>query len=467
MKGLAAAKQRQNRQFQMTKLTFLSGEAVGTAICDSGAGVTSVTSAFAAKAKLDIRPFDTPGLRRVRLPDGTHVEPLGLCTLPMRVQLLLDAGDNNMVHWDRVFELENVWVLPLGDNSPRDLYIAYSEWAPPLPGEEPNALASLDLLLRGGATLCDAQRAPPKGSPMQRVVIARYVDSERVSPTLAAMDTVDDVATTDALRERIRARIPEDKRDTPFASILIDELITRRKLFGPVDPKDCTETIEFTVIGEPEQVSFRVNLPRGVSGEAAAATLSDWLERGLAEKVPWSTPSYGFAFVVPKPRNRGWRLTINPQSTNKYTKRIDPPGGFMPDSMIMEAMRVGGQTVAITLDLSEAFTTGKLGPEAQRLSTFTTPIGKVRWLLGYFGWHSFPAWFQKTIMEIVVLPALDIVPTATIIAWIDDLVIAAKDNFTLLRALLEVLTASSHSEAGFRSTSARSSSTNSTGAVWP
>jgi hypothetical protein len=42
-------------------------------------------------------------------------------------------------------------------------------------------------------------------------------------------------------------------------------------------------------------------------------------------------------------------------------------------------------------------------------------------------------------MEIVVLPALDIVPTATIIAWIDDLVIAAKDNFTLLRALLEVL----------------------------
>jgi hypothetical protein len=95
--------------------------------------------------------------------------------------------------------------------------------------------------------------------------------------------------------------------------------------------------------------------------------------------------------------------------------------------------------VAITLDLSEAFTTVKLGPEAQRLSTFTTPIGKVRWLHGYFGWHSFPAWFQKTIMEVVVLPSLDIVPTATIIAWIDDLVIAAKDNDTLLQALLEVL----------------------------
>jgi hypothetical protein len=60
---------------------------------------------------------------------------------------------------------------------------------------------------------------------MQRVVIARYVDTERESPTLAAMDTVDDIDITDALRERIRARIPEDKRDTPFAKILIDGLL--------------------------------------------------------------------------------------------------------------------------------------------------------------------------------------------------------------------------------------------------
>ena len=42
-------------------------------------------------------------------------------------------------------------------------------------------------------------------------------------------------------------------------------------------------------------------------------------------------------------------------------------------------------------------------------------------------------------MEIVVLPSLDVVPTATIIAWIDDLVVAARDNDTLLQALLEVL----------------------------
>ena len=416
----------------------MSGEAQGSAIFDTGAGVTSVTSAFANKSKVEVRPFDTPGIRRVRLPDGKLVDALGVCTLPMRIQLLLDSGNNNMVHWDRVFDLEGVWVLPLGDNSPRDLYISEADFAAPQPGEQVSPLAQLHDLVNGGATLCDEQRAPPTGTPLQRMVIARFVEGDDVAPSLASLDTVDD-SELEALRERIRARIPEDQRDTPFAKTLVDELLSRRKLFGPVDPKDCTQTVEFTVIGEPEQVSFRVNLPRGVSGEAAAATLSDWLERGLAEKVPWSTPSYGFAFVVPKPRGRGWRLTINPQSTNKYTKRIDPPGGFMPQSMINEAMRVGGQKLAITLDLSEAFTTGKLGPEAQRLSTFTTPVGKVRWLHGYFGWHSFPAWFQKTIMEVVVLPSLDVVPTATIIAWIDDLVIAAKDNFTLLQALLEVL----------------------------
>jgi hypothetical protein len=96
----------------------------------------------------------------------------------MRVQLLLDAGGGSMVHWDRVFELDGVWVLPLGDAPPRDLYLAEDDWAEPEPGEEPTALASLVQLIKGGATVCDALRAPPQGTPIQRVVVARFVDSD-------------------------------------------------------------------------------------------------------------------------------------------------------------------------------------------------------------------------------------------------------------------------------------------------
>ncbi len=78
-------------------------------------------------------------------------------------------------------------------------------------------------------------------------------------------------------------------------------------------------------------------------------------------------------------------------------RRVGPDGGYMPSSMIQEAMRVGHQRYAAKLDLAQAFVTLKLGPTAQRLSTFTSPLGKIRFLHGWFGWHSFPAVFQRTI----------------------------------------------------------------------
>jgi hypothetical protein len=81
----------------------------------------------------------------------------------------------------------------------------------------------------------------------------------------------------------------------------------------------------------------------------------------------------------------------------------------------------------------------KLGPVAQKLSTFTTPIGKVQWTHGWFGWHSFPAVFQRMIMEKVVLPAMDVVPSSTILAWIDDLIVAAGDSESFSKALLELI----------------------------
>ena len=158
----------------------------------------------------------------------------------------------------------------------------------------------------------------------------------------------------------------------------------------------------------------------------------------MVERVPWDTPAYGFVIVVPK-SNGKFRVTINPTGVNKATKRVDPEGGYMPASMVQEAMRVGRQKFAAQLDMSDAFMTLKLGPTAQRLSTFTSPLGKLRWKHGWFGWHSFPATFQRVIMEKVVLPTLDVVPEATILAWIDDIVNAAEDFATFLRSLLEVI----------------------------
>jgi hypothetical protein len=207
-----------------------------------------------------------------------------------------------------------------------------------------------------------------------------------------------------------KQQIAVEYRDTQAGRDLFAGLMARREVFGPLDPSKCTEQVEFTLITPdmPDPVSFRVQAPRGAKGAATEEGLNDWITKGICERVPWDTPAYGFALVVPKAGGKT-RLVISPMAVNKAIKRLNPEGGYMPASMIREAQNVhtGAQAVANSIDLAEAFCTFKLGPQAQRLSTFTSPIGKIRFRHGYFGWHSFPAYFQRMVMEKIVLPTLD------------------------------------------------------------
>ena len=402
-------------------------------ILDTGAGITVVSEAFAAKSKLSVRALPAGSARTVRVADGTTVSTVGVVDLPMMVQLMLTEEDGVVVHWDRCFTLRNVHVLPLGDEAPRDLYVSYGDWAFGKGGDPDSPLGSLARLVADGAVIVDSPRAPVPGVQQTRVVVQRQGSED--TPMLAAVVS----RTEDELRAALWARIPEKQRGTPFATKLVDALLERSKVFGPLAPAECTEVIDFQLIGgEPDPVSFRVKLPRKVQGDAVTEGLHDWATRGICERVDWSELAYGFVIVVPKPNGK-WRVTISPSQVNKSTRRIDPEGGYMPLSMVSEAQRAGRQTIAASLDMAEAFVTLKLGPTAQRLSTFTTPFGKYRWRHGYFGWHSFPAAFQRIIMEKVVLPSLDAVPESTILCWIDDLVVAARDNETFLAALLAVI----------------------------
>ena len=415
----------------MSDVKFYSSGAVGSMILDTGAGVTCVSSAFVAKTKLSVRSVAKGDGCTVRVADGQTVSAVGRVDLPITVQLMLTTEDGSIVHWDRCFTLRDVLVLPLSKDAPRDLYVSYSDWEFGPRGDPDSPLGSLARMVADGAVVVDSPRAPVHGVQQSRVVIQR--DAQPDLPVVAAVLSEED------LRKTLWSRIPEGRRDTPFAAKLVDMLMERHKVFGPMDPAECTETVDFELIGgEPEPVSFRVKISRKAQGTAAVEGLHDWASRGICERVAWSEPSYGFVIVVPKPGGK-WRVTISPSQVNKSTRRIDPEGGYMPSSMVFEAMKAGRQTVAACLDLSEAFVTMKLGPTAQRLSTFSTPIGKYRWKHGYFGWHSFPAAFQRIIMEKVVLPAMDSVPTSTILSWIDDLVVAARDNDSFLAALTTVI----------------------------
>ena len=241
------------------------------------------------------------------------------------------------------------------------------------------------------------------------------------------------------LRERIGARIDESMRDTSEAAQLTEILMQRARVFGDINPTECTETIEFKLVAEPKEVGFMVPASKRAGLDVYAEVLGRWINAGYAERVPWEEKAYGFAIVLPKAGGK-WRVTINPTGLNAATERFQPEGGFMPTNMIDAAIAAGRRRYAVTLDLREAFLTMKLGPLASELSTFTTPIGKIRWKHAYFGWHSFPAKFQQLIQQRVVLPTLDEFGDGiSVLAWIDDVVLTADNLSVLLEATRSVV----------------------------
>lgn len=438
-------------------MSFYAHGCEGSLICDTGTSVSTVTLDFVKRAGLAVRPLP----RKLRgqpltTPSGVEHMPVGCVDMEVAVQLMLDVEGVGPVTWDRMVMLKSVWVADFGTSSPRDLYISYGDWGYHA-GEMPTApLSQLAYLVAHGAKVLNTPRVPRKGDHVDAVsmvqgrsreAVVHVADAavvasiESATPEPAARPPAPKEASmTDAEMEAaIRARLGAEHASTLEAGKLVQGLLLRRKIFTEVDPAECTETVEFELMGEPKEVSFKVPASRKAGPEAYASTLDRWEERGIIVRVSADTPSYGFAIVVPKPGG-AFRVTINPTGVNSVTSRVEPEGGFMPDNMIMEAMTAGTYKYAVKVDWREAFTTLKLGPIARRLSTFTTPKRKYQWQNGYFGWHGFPACFQKLVMTKVVLPTLEEFQFAgAMLAWIDDLVIVANDLDTLVRVTLSVV----------------------------
>ena len=373
--------------------------------------------------------------RAATLPNGGKVSIVGKTDIPLTIQLMLQLESGDYVHWDRHFTVVDAEVVDLGDHSPRDMYVAMVDWDyVPNNGMPLTPFGSLAFLLRSGATVLNAPRVPiPKHLEGTKVVIQTSQDAS--DPTIAAITPESLTWTEEQWRTAIRGRISPKFRDSDLGKSVTNLLLARRKVFGPVVPAETTEVVDFTLLGEPTPVSFKVPLSRKVSMADLEAGISDWISRGIAERVPWDTKAYGFVIVVPKSDGR-WRITINPSGVNPTTKREDPEGGYMPDSILNEVQKLGPTLkFGASLDLSEAFTTLRLGPTARDLSVFSSPVGKLRWLQGYFGWHSFPAIFQRIVMEKLVLPTMDEVNDSIILAWVDDIVVTGPTAESFLTAL--------------------------------
>ena len=416
----------------LENVSFYSSGVVGRLCADTGASVTVVSLDFVRRAGLRVKPAPEGVLgRRVRLPTGVDSVPTGVVDVPVSVQVMVEEEGAGLVHWDRQFTLKDAWVLDLGADSPRDVYVSWADFRfDPRQRVPQSPLSQLAYLVACGARVVDSPRALPAGA--ERVYLRV---GEALDPTVAAFVPSSE---RPSLREQLEARIPVSMRGTEAAEALLAGLLERARLFDALDPAECSEVVEFEEEGSPREVSFRAPVNRRAMEARAYDVLDAWVEKGVCERVPPGTPAYGFALMVPKPGGK-FRLTMNPVGINSSTRREDPEGGYMPASMLSEVMVAADRRkVAVSLDLRDAFLMFKLGPTAQRLSTFTTPKGKYRWKHGWFGWHSFPGKFQKMMMELVVLPTLEAFEGVSILDWIDDIVVAADDVETLVRCVLSI-----------------------------
>lgn len=411
--------------WKLSNIAFMCKGQVGTLICDTGTEVTCVSLDFVRRCGAVVRPL-AERVRYVRLPDGVRRVIVGTTELEVSVQLMVkDHGV--WVHWDRMVELRHVRVVDFGAPASRDLYVAWPDFAFTTEVVPTKPLAQLaHMVATGGAEVVDARRveeasaAPKVGA--EAVVAAMEVD-------VAAMRDTD-------IRGLLLAGIEDAQRATPEAAQLIAGLMARREVFTEMDVKKCTEIVDFEVVKEPDVVSFRVPTSRRVPLTKVQEVMDKWVTRGVVEKVPHDTPSYGFAMSVTKPGSDKVRLVIDARGLNNATAEVQPAGGFMPTSLVQEAVSAAQGNFAVSMDLSEAFTTLKLGPTARRLSVFTTPVGKYRWKMGYFGWSGFPAKFMTVIMEKVILVLRDEFGNSVTICWVDDVVISAPTLSELVRATL-------------------------------
>lgn len=402
---------------------------MGTLICDTGCDATMVTAQFAKRADLTIHKLVQGMPTTAKTANGGNLSIVGYTDVPITIQIMMETENGELVHWNRGFTLSRVLVVDMGGDAQRDLFVAWADFRPQ-PRMQNGPLQSLTMLVMAGAKFLDTPRAPGHNT----------LEPARIVINSVTMDGPAEVTTTvDDLRQQILERIAPQMRDTPAATRLVEELLKRAKIFGPINPSELTETVEFKLKpgATPTPVSFKVSARH--KSPTAFDGLHQWIRDGNCTVVDWKENSYGHVFVVPKPNGK-FRITIDPRTVNESVETHSPAGGYMPDSFQEGAQDVGLRKIGFVLDCTEAFTTLKLGEQAQKLSVFTSPVGKVAFKRGYYGMANMPAYFQQTLMEKVVLPTLREYEGRDVAlhGWVDDIPGGANDPDTMVNMLLSV-----------------------------
>ncbi|MCX6020602.1 MAG: hypothetical protein NTZ05_02525, partial [Chloroflexi bacterium] len=145
--------------------------------------MTVVSLDFVRRAGLRVKPAPEGVLgRRVRLPNGVDSVPTGVVDVPVSVQVMVEEEGAGLVHWDRQVTLKDAWVLDLGADSPRDVYVSWADFRfDPRQRVPQSPLSQLAYLVACGARVVDSPRALPAGAERVYLRVGGALD-----PTVAA-----------------------------------------------------------------------------------------------------------------------------------------------------------------------------------------------------------------------------------------------------------------------------------------
>lgn len=156
--------------------------------------------------------------------------------------------------------------------------------------------------------------------------------------------------------------------------------------------------------------------------------IHDMLQEGVIQESysPWNSP----IFLVPK-KDKSFRPVIDFRRVNDVTVDDHYPLPVLKD-LLMSLGR--GNTIFTSLDLLSGYWQVPMAPKSREVTAFSTPSGHYEWLRMPFGLKTAPLTFQRMINSIFTG-----LLGKTVFAYLDDIIVASKDQESHLESLQKVL----------------------------
>ncbi|XP_017475696.1 PREDICTED: uncharacterized protein LOC108365966 [Rhagoletis zephyria] len=202
--------------------------------------------------------------------------------------------------------------------------------------------------------------------------------------------------------------------------VLIKNYAPVRNQKSPVEMK-IVLTDDYPVHEGPRRISY-------ADKQVVEEQIAEWLQEGIIQP---STSEYASPIVLVAKKDGSKRLCCDYRPINSKIMRDNFPMPLLDD--VIE--RLQGAKLFTTLDLANGFFHVPVEAKSRKYTAFVTHNGQYEFRYVPFGISNSPAVFSKYIATVL----RDMVEDGTVVAYMDDLIIPAKDVSEAIQKLERVL----------------------------